>query len=115
MESKKIMVKLVSIASDFKSQTNAEGKVTNFYPCTVEYKSPATGELVQSGARVFEGNFKYGVSVGETYSAEARPYVDAAGELQVDMVMSHLQGANRPKASDFGFVLPTTPVQFDQV
>jgi hypothetical protein len=105
---KKIMVKLVSIASVAKSQTNAEGKVSNFYPCTVEFKTPQ-GELVQRSGRVFEGNLKYGMEVGTEYSATARVYVDANNVNQVDIQVSHLTGAARATLDDFGFTLvPTT-------
>jgi hypothetical protein len=105
---KKIMVKLVSIASVAKSQTNAQGKVSNFYPCTVEFKTPS-GELVQRSGRVFEGNLKYGMEVGTEYSATARVYVDADNASQVDIQVSHLTGAARATLDDFGFALvPTT-------
>lgn len=106
---KKIMVKLVSIASTAKSQTNAEGKTTNFYLCTVEFATP-TGERVQRSGRVFEGNLKYGMEVGNEYSATARVYVDANGAQQVDIQVSHLTGTQRASLEDLGFApVPTTP------
>jgi hypothetical protein len=107
---KKIMAKLVSIASTPKSQTNAKGDITNFYPCTVELTN-SKGELVQRSGRVFEGNFKYGMNVGDSYSTTVKGYVDSKGEQQVDIVVSHLQGTQRASWDDFDFgtaVVPTT-------
>ena len=107
---KKVMVKLVSISSNAKSQTNAEGKTTNFYPCTVEFANPA-GERIQRSGRVFEGNLKYGMEVGGEYSATVRVYTDANGENQVDIQVSHLTGTQRASLEDFGFApVPTTPL-----
>jgi hypothetical protein len=108
MEKMTVMAKLVSIASTPKSQTNAEGKITNFYPCTIEFSNPS-GELIQRSARVFEGNLKYGMNVGESYSTAVKFYVDSKGVEQVDLVVSHLQGTQRASRDDFGFSTPVVP------
>lgn len=100
------MVKLVSIAKDALSQTNSKGETTLFYPCTIEFKNPQ-GNLIQSSARVFEGNFKYGMEVGNEYRATARAYQDKDGAWQVDIQVSHLQAASRPSLEDLGFAVPT--------
>jgi hypothetical protein len=101
---KKIMVKLVSISSVPRADLGCKP----FYPCTVEFTTP-NGELVQRSARVWEGNYNYGVSVGETYSATARVYVDSNNTPQVDITVSHLQGTNRASLDDFGFEAPVVP------
>lgn len=106
MEEKKLMVKLVSIAKDALSQTNAKGETTLFYPCTIEFKNPQ-GNLIQTSARVFDKNYQYGMAVGNEYRATARTYADKDGAWQVDIVVSHLQAAARPSLEDLGFAVPT--------
>lgn len=101
------MVKLVSIASAPRTDLGCKP----FYPCTVEFTNPK-GEVIQRGARVWEGNYNYGMVVGDTYSATARVYEDAEGNPQVDITVSHLKGTQRASLDDFGFetpVAPTTP------
>ena len=106
MEEKKLMVKLVSIAKDALSQTNAKGETTLFYPCTIEFKNPQ-GNLIQTSARVFDKNYQHGMAVGNEYRATARTYADKDGAWQVDIVVSHLQAAARPSLEDLGFAVPT--------
>lgn len=98
------MVKLVSIASTPRTDLGCKP----FYPCTVEFTNPA-GEVIQRGARVWEGNYNYGMSVGNTYSATARVWVDADGAPQVDITVSHLTGTQRASLDDFGFTAPVAP------
>lgn len=101
---KNIRVKLVSIASQPRTDLGCKP----FYPCTVEFTTPS-GELVQRSARMWEGNYNYGVTVGETYRATARVYVDTNNTPQVDISVSHLTGTNRASLADFGFESPVVP------
>ena len=98
------MVKLVSIASAPRTDLGCKP----FYPCTVEFTNPA-GEVIQRGARVWEGNYNYGMVVGNTYSATARVYVDGDNQPQVDITVSHLTGTTRASLEDFGFEVPVAP------
>lgn len=53
-------------------------------------------------ARIYKANLDYGVTPGKDYLCTATKYMDAAGNMQVDIRMSHLPaGGNRIALSDF--------------
>ena len=99
---KKFTAKLISVAPTV--STTATG--TQFRRCTVEYKSPATGVVTQSSARIWEKNYAYGMQVGESYASTAQVWLTAEGNAQVDITVSHLQNANSASLADFGFTAP---------
>ena len=107
---KKFTAKLISVAPTV--STTATG--TQFRRCTVEYKSPATGAVMQSSARIWEKNYAYGMETGESYSATAQVWVTAEGNAQVDITVSHLQNASSASLADFGFTAPA-PVDLNAV
>jgi hypothetical protein len=101
-QTSKFTAKLISVAKT--PSVSATG--TQFRRCTVEYKSPATGELKQSSARIWEKNYAYGMQEGESYSATAQVWLNAEGNAQVDITVSHLQNATSASLADFGFTAP---------
>lgn len=100
----KFTAKLISVAPTASTSNNAKG--TQFRRCTIEYKSPATGEIKQSSARIWEKNYAYGMQVGESYASTAEVWLDANGNAQVDITVSHLQNASSASLADFGFTAP---------
>ena len=53
-------------------------------------------------ARIYEKNLNYGMTVGTSYTCTATQYVDSFGKTQIDIKVSHLQGADRATLDDFG-------------
>lgn len=98
----KFTAKLISVSETVSN--NVKG--TAFRRCTVEYKSPATGEIRQSSARIWEKNFAYGMKVNESYASTAEVWLDKNGNAQVDITVSHLQNASSASLADFGFTAP---------
>ena len=86
--------KLVSELSE-KVLTNSNGK--NYRICTVEFEN-SKGDIQQSSASIYEGNYSKGVTVGKTYLTQVS-IVDSKAYLQ----MSHLENAARATADAFGF------------
>lgn len=68
MENPKIKGVLKSVANTVKTQTNAEGKTTEFRTCTVLI--PETGKT--HFAKIYEKSFQNGAKIGETYTVELR-------------------------------------------
>ena len=98
----KFTAKLISVAPT----TSVNVKGTQFRRCTIEYKSPATGEIKQSSARIWEKNYAYGMELGESYASTAEVWLDKNGNAQVDITVSHLQNASSASLADFGFTAP---------
>ena len=101
-QTSKFTAKLISVAKT--PSVNAKG--TQFRRCTVEYKSPATGEIKQSSATIWEKNYDYGMQIGESYAATAEAWLNAEGNAQVSIIVSHLQNATSASLADFGFTAP---------
>lgn len=87
--------KLISISEKtFQNSNNNNYKVV-----TIEFEN-AAGETVRTSAIIYEGNYNYGVEMGETYTAVATPMKDGG----VIVKMSHLvYGGVRATADMFGF------------
>jgi hypothetical protein len=77
--------KLVSVAQNPTTYTNAKGEVKTQWPCTIEMVTRDSEQKFVSGI-INDGNFKYGMEVGEEYLVNLLTYNDAP-LLQV----SHLQ------------------------
>jgi hypothetical protein len=101
-QTSKFTAKLISVAKT--PSVNAKG--TQFRRCTVEYKSPATGEIKQNSATIWEKNYAYGMQIGESYSAVAEAWLNSEGNAQVSITVSHLQNATSASLADFGFTAP---------
>ena len=51
--------------------------------------------------RIYEKNFAYGMEKNVSYRCTATQYKDEAGNIQVDILMSHLTQAERATVADF--------------
>ncbi len=85
--------KLLSIAG--KPLTNVNG--TEYRPASIEFKD-ASGNKQTASCIVYEKNFGYGMTVGQSYSATA-----SKTEKGVLITVSHLSAAARPDESMFSF------------
>lgn len=85
--------KLLSIAE--KPLTNVNG--TEYRPASIEFKD-ASGKLQQSTCIVYESNYTYGMSKGNSYSARA-----VKTDKGVLITVSHLSAAARPDETMFSF------------
>jgi hypothetical protein len=85
-------VKLISIGDKFQENVNG----TRYVVATVKMD---TGKQVT--AMVFENNLKYGVEVGQEYSAKVIYDPTRGGELLI--TMSHLPAGERANIEDFDF------------
>lgn len=85
--------KLLSIAG--KPLANVNG--TEYRPASIEF-TDASGKKQQTSCIVYEKNFQYGMSVGNSYLATA-----AKTEKGVLITLSHLTDAERPSEEMFSF------------
>lgn len=85
--------KLLSIAG--KPLVNVNG--TEYRPASIEFKD-ANGKVQQTSCIVYEKNFSYGMTVGQSYSARA-----VNTEKGVLITVSHLSAAARPEETMFSF------------
>ena len=99
---KNFTAKLISVAPEAKP--TATGTLAR--RCTVEFTEPATGNVTQASARIYENNYKYGMEVGKSYSAKAEPYIAKDGNVLVDITVSHLTNAGSATLAAFGFSAP---------
>lgn len=53
-------------------------------------------------ARVYEKNLEYGITVGNSYLCTATQYQNNSGQIEIDLKVSHLVGAERATLDDFG-------------
>jgi hypothetical protein len=80
------------------SYTNAKGEVKQFGIVTVEFEN-AKGEKQLASAAIAKKNLEYGVTKGENYLSRVTIAEDGSAYIS----MSHLTGAARATAADFGF------------
>ena len=84
--------KLISIGENVLSNTNG----TEFRVASVELPN---GKV--KSCRIYEKNFDKGMTIGVSYRCTATQWKDAAGDVQVDILMSHLTQAERATLDDF--------------
>lgn len=82
-----------------KFYTNAAGQRKEFAVVTIEFEN-ATGQKQVASAAIAKKNLEYGVSKGETYLCRVTLTEDTKDAY---ISMSHLTGATRATAADFGF------------
>jgi len=85
--------KLLSIAE--KPLVNVNG--TEYRPASIEFKD-VNGKLQQATCIVYESNFVYGMSKGNSYSARA-----VKTDKGILITVSHLSAAARPDETMFSF------------
>ena len=86
--------KLISMSETTLSNSNNK----NYKIATIEFKD-INNETQRISAFIYEGNYKYGMTIGESYLATASQVNDS-----VIVRLSHLvSNANRPNADMFGF------------
>lgn len=96
--------KLIRITSDIRE--NEKG--TQYRLCEIEVPHPSSEEKIRTTAQIYENNFKYGVTEGQSYLVTANPAVDPSGKTRLYFAMSHLQGSITPvMLEDLGLSLPT--------
>jgi hypothetical protein len=78
---------------------------TNYKIVTVEFED-TNGNIIQSSASIFEGNYTKGVEVGKSYLTTVRISAD---RKQTYLQMSHLENASRAEASAFGVSVVSAP------
>ena len=93
--------KLLSISE--KTLVNSNDK--NYKIATIEFKD-INNETQRTSAFIYEGNYKYGMTIGESYLATASQVSDG-----VIVRLSHLvSNGNRPNADMFGFEAVATEI-----
>ena len=90
-----LYTKLISVGDKFilsNSESGAKYKVA-----TVELPNGK-----QRSARIYENNLIKGMPLGQKYLSTASQYADNAGNILVDLRVSHITGAERATLEDFG-------------
>lgn len=92
---------LVSVSDQILQNVNG----TEYRVGTIEFEN-AKGNSVRRSAMIYENNYQYGMTPGETYLATGKQT-----EQGVLVTLSHLQGAARPQEDDFEGVFEDQPAE----
>lgn len=93
--------KLISVSSDVR-ELNNENR-TKYRVSTIEFVNK-DGVVKQATALIYEANYAYGMTEGNTYLASATFTQEAMATKGAPLLtVSHLAAAERASADDFGF------------